>query len=141
VKTLLESGAMPSTPSGFHKSLPQHAVVQCFKEFVARAHCPDASPLLARLQSILRLLQKYHCYFQTKNLHGRSAYDELMDLPQSEARERLEAILRPFEPSFQVRTSPIAQRLCDAKPRLITSCVPTYSTHAQVGPELYALTT
>ena len=121
---------MPSTPSGFHKSLPQHAVVQCFKEFVSRAHRPEASPLLARLQSILRLLQKYHCYFQTKNLHGRSAYDELMELPKSEARERLEAILRPFEPSFQVRAR---SRRGYATPRLrtITSCIPTYSTHAR----------
>jgi hypothetical protein len=109
VKALLKSRASPSTPSGGFKSMPQHAVVQCFDEFMVQQGAARPE-LLARLEEILGLLQQFHCTFQSKNNAGCSAYDELMQLhvPASnaqllEARKKLEAILRPFEPSFQVR--------------------------------------
>ena len=97
-------------------------MVQCFNEFMVQQGAAR-SELLARQEEILGLLQRFHGTFQSKNEAGCSAYDELMQLhvPASnaqlmKARDKLEAILRPFEPSFQVRADR-AYALQDCEPR------------------------
>jgi hypothetical protein len=95
VRALLQAGASPHTPSS-RGSLPQHAVIACFRE-----NSRDAS-LANRLASILGALDAHYASFPIKNLDGRSAYDELLSCAASPLRDKLAEKLCAAAPGFKV---------------------------------------
>ena len=93
VRALLQAGASPHVLSS-RGSLPQHAIVSCFRD-----NSQDES-LVERLVRVLDVLDAHYACFQSKNLDGRSAYDELLSCSASGLREVLETKLAAAELGF-----------------------------------------